>query len=146
MARGTRWTDSEIQILMGMVAEGSNAKQIYDSNRLPGRTYVAIKRKLILIAGPLRKSGIPTPAILQAEGTLSMESVVKYFSDAFHQICGLRSVDKLTLERFRIVFQAAKDYGPLLAGYKKWEEIEKQITELRAAVAELQAAKKAKAA
>jgi len=46
---------------------------------------------------------------------LSMEEVVKLFSTAFEQICGLREVDKLVLERFRIIFQAAKDYGSLLA-------------------------------
>jgi hypothetical protein len=53
----------------------------------------------------------------------------------------MKEVDKLALERFRIIFQAAKDYAPLLAGYEKWEKIEKQIEELAAAVAELQAAK-----
>ena len=46
---------------------------------------------------------------------LSMEEVVKLFSTALEQICGLREVDKLVLERFRIIFQAAKDYGSLLA-------------------------------
>jgi hypothetical protein len=146
MARGAPWTEKEIQVLTGMVVEGLNAKQIYDSKRLPGRSFVAIKHRLIAASGPLRKVGILAPAILPAKGALSVESVVKYFSNAFEQICRLRSVDKLTLERFRIVFQAAKDYGPLLAGYEKWEEIEGQIAELRAAVAELQAAKKAKAA
>jgi len=68
-----------------------------------------------------------------------VEEVVKLFSMAFEQICRLREVDKLVLERFRIIFQVAKDYGPLLARYKKWEKIEGQIDEL-AAVAELQAA------
>jgi hypothetical protein len=38
-----------------------------------------------------------------------MEEVVKFFSTAFEQICGLSVVDKLVLERFRIIFQAAKE-------------------------------------
>jgi hypothetical protein len=75
-----------------------------------------------------------------------MEEVVKLFSMAFEQICGLSVVDKLVLERFRIIFQAAKDYGPLLAHYEKWEKIEGQVEELAAAVAELQAAKSMKKA
>jgi hypothetical protein len=53
----------------------------------------------------------------------------------------MKQTDKLALERLRIVFQAAKDYGPLLAGYEKWDKIEKKIDELSAAVAELQATK-----
>jgi hypothetical protein len=55
-------------------------------------------------------------------------------------------VDKLVLERFRIIFQAVKDCGPLLAHYEKWEKIEGRIEELAAAVAELQAAKSMKKA
>jgi hypothetical protein len=71
---------------------------------------------------------------------------VELFSTAFEQTCGLREVDKLVLERFRIIFQAAKDYWPLLAHYEKWEKIEGQIEGLAAAVAELQAAKSMKMA
>ena len=128
-----------------MVAEGLTAKQIHASNRLPGRTYFAIKKhRLIVLAGKISKPAILTPAVVPAEDPLSIESIVKYFSNAFQQVCDLREVDKLTLERFRILFQAAKDYGPLLAGYEKWEDIEEQITELKAAVAELQEAKKAR--
>ena len=50
------------------------------------------------------------------------------------------------LERLRIIFQAAKNYGPLLAHHEKWDKIEKQIEQLAAAVAELQAAKSIKKA
>jgi hypothetical protein len=147
MGRNEDWTDKETQILTGMVAEGLTARQIHASNRLPGRTYFAIKKhRLITLAGKIRKPAILTPAVQPAEGPLSIENVVKYFSNAFQQICDLKEVDKLTLERFRIIFQAAKDYGPLLAGYEKWQDIEKQITQLTAAVAELQAAKKAREA
>ena len=48
-----------------------------------------------------------------------MGEVVRLFSGAFEQVCALKEVDKLVLERFRIIFQAAKDYGPLLAHYEK---------------------------
>ena len=75
-----------------------------------------------------------------AKDAMRMEEVVKLFSTTFEQVCALKEVDKLVLERFRIIFQAARDYGPLLAHYEKWEKIEKQIEELAAAVAELQAA------
>jgi hypothetical protein len=72
---------------------------------------------------------------------MSLERAVKLFSSAFEQICSSKEVDKRKLERFRIIFQAAKDYGPLLAHFEKWDKIEKQIEELATAVAELQAAK-----
>jgi hypothetical protein len=46
MARGKPWTDAEISLLKEMDAVGLSAKQIYDSGRLPGRTYQAIMRQL----------------------------------------------------------------------------------------------------
>jgi hypothetical protein len=75
-----------------------------------------------------------------------MGEVDEPFSMVFEQVCALKEVVKLALERFRIIFQAAKDYGPLLAHHEKWERIEGQIEELAAAVAELQAAKSMKKA
>ena len=81
-----------------------------------------------------------------AKDAMRMEELVKLFSTAFGQICALKEVDKLVLDRFRIIFRAVKDCGPLLAHYEKWEKIEGRIEELAAAVAELQAAKSMKKA
>jgi hypothetical protein len=150
MARGKPWTDAELEILQQMAAQGLNPQQIYDSGKLQGRSYIAIKHQLILIkkTGSISAPMPPTICALikPAKNALSMDEVVKRFTTAFKQICSLQETDKLALERFRIIFQAAKDYGPLLAGYEKWDRIEKQIEELAAAVAELQAAKSIKKA
>jgi hypothetical protein len=145
MARGKPWTDAELEILQQMAAQGLNPQQIYDSGKLPGRTYRSIVRQ---ISGSIvyTKPTAIVRTIEPAKDALPMEKVVKLFSTAFKQICSLQEVDKLALERFRIIFQAAKDYGPLLASFEKWEKIEKKIEELSAAVAELQAAKSPKKA
>jgi len=145
MARGKPWTDAEIKLLRDMAAAGSSAQQIYDSGKLPGRTYRSIVRQ---ISGSIvyTKPTAIVRTIEPAKDALPMEKVVKLFSTAFKQICSLQEVDKLALERFRIIFQAAKDYGPLLASFEKWEKIEKKIEELSSAVAELQATKSAKKA
>ena len=47
-----------------------------------------------------------------AQQAMPMERVVKLFTTAFEQICALKEVDKLGLERFRIIFQAAKTMRP----------------------------------
>lgn len=112
---------------------------------MPDRSLDAIKKHMWIMDSLAEgKPKTSVKAIRPAVDVLSMEMVVKHFCTAFEQICGLAEVDKIKLERFRIIFQAAKDYGPLLAGYEKWEKIEKQIEELKSAVAELQAAKSAK--
>jgi hypothetical protein len=143
LSRGKRWTQAEAEALADMIAQGLSPQQIYDSRRLPGRSFSAIKKqvwKSCSMFGP--KTAVT--AVQPAKDVLSIENAVKLFSTAFEQVCNLVEVDKLVLERFRIIFQAAKDYGPLLAGYEKWENIERQVQELKSAVAMLQAAKDAK--
>jgi hypothetical protein len=146
MARGKPWTEEEIAILDELASQGLSPQQIYESGRLPERTVDAIRKQLKLCSIVQTKHTAIVQTIEPAPDALSMEEVVKLFSTAFKQICELQQVDKLTLERFRIIFQAAKDYGPLLSSFQRWEKIEKQIEELAAAVAELQAAKGAKKA
>ena len=143
-ARGKPWTDAELKLLMDMAAQGFNPQQIYDSGKFPERTYNAIKKQMLVLRLVATRQKSIVATIQPSQKTLSMEEVVRLFSRAFKQICGLSVVDKLVLERFRIIFQAARDYGPLLAHYEKWEKIERQIEELAAVVAELQAAKGAK--
>jgi len=145
MARGKPWTEAELKLLKDMAGEGLNSRQIYDSGKLPGRTLYSIVKQFY---GSIvtTKASAKVVTIEPAQDALAMDKVVRLFSTAFEQICSMEEVDKLALERFRIIFQAAKDYGPLLAHYEKWERIEKQIEELAAAVEELQAAKSLKKA
>jgi hypothetical protein len=145
MAGGKLWTAEEISLLEDMAERGMNPQQIYDSGSLPGRTLHSIVKQFYSSMVKV-KPGAKVITIEPAQNALTMERVVKLFTTAFEQICALKEIDKFALERFRIVFQAAKDYGPLLAGYEKWDRIEKQIEELAATVAELQAAKSAKKA
>jgi hypothetical protein len=132
-----------------MFGEGKSPQEIYDIGAFPERTVYAIIKQLQRLginSFVQTKNSAIVQTIEPAKEALSMEEVVKLFSTAFEQICATAEVDKLVLERFRIIFLAAKDYGPLLAGYEKWKRIEKQIEELAAAVAELQATKGAKKA
>jgi len=146
MARGKSWTEEEIKVLNELAEQGLSPQEIYETGKLPDRTVDAIRKQLKLSSIVQTKNTAIVQTIEPAPDALSMEEVVKLFSTAFKQICGLEVVDKLTLERFRIIFQAAKDYGPLLSSFQRWEKIEKQIEELAAAVAELQATKGAKKA
>lgn len=142
MVGGKIWTEEENKLLLSMIAQGLSFQDVFDSGKFPDRTLEAIR-----LEG--QRTGTPTQdgkqssvnEIVPSENAVSLERVVKLFSSAFEQICSSKEVDRRKLERFRIIFQAAKDYGPLLAHFEKWDKIEKQIEELATAVAELQAAK-----
>ncbi len=138
---GTRWTEEENKTLRALVEQGLGAQQIHEAGKLPGRTYEAIRKQLNMEALAAAKGSTTVETIEPAPDALTLEKVVKLFTTTLDKICQTEKVDKLTLERYRIIFQAAKDYGPLLAGYEKWEKIEKKLDELTAAVAQLQAAK-----
>lgn len=135
MGRGKTWTDKENKILTEMVAEGFAIEDILESGRLADRSPEAIKAQIVRLEPSFVEKIEP------AKEVLTIEAVIKLFTTAFGQLCASKSIDKATLDRFRMIFRAAKDYGPLLAHFEKWDKIEKEIEELSAAVAELQAAK-----
>jgi len=149
MGRGKPWTDAENQTLLEMVSEGLTPREIFESGKFPDRTQDSIRTQIQRLGG---SSFVQTKhtAIVQTiepdQNTLTMEDIVKHFTSAFKQICALQEVDKLTLERFRIIFQATKDYPTLLKTYEKWEEIEKRIEQLAADVEMLKEMKKKEAA
>lgn len=145
MGRGKPWTDEENKLLLEMVAEDFKLEDILKSEKFPDRTADAIKAQIQRVGTSFgKKNHSFVEKIEPAKDALTIERAVKLFSAAFEEVCSTTEVDKVALERFRIIFQAAKDYGPLLAGYEKWDTIEKRIDDLEATLAELQEARKAK--
>jgi len=118
-----------------MVAEGFTLEDILKSDRFADRTPEAIRAQIVRLEPSFFEKIAP------ANNVLTIETVVKLFSSAFGQLCASKAADKATLDRFRMIFRAARDYGPLLAHFEKWDKIEKRIDGLEATLAELQAAK-----
>jgi hypothetical protein len=46
MARGKPWTEEEIKVLREMAEQRLSAQEIYESGKLPNRTYEAIRKQL----------------------------------------------------------------------------------------------------
>lgn len=138
---GKNWTEEENRIIREYIEQGLGAQQIYASGKLAGRTYEAIRKQVNLEALIAAKTAVKVEVIEPAADVLTMEQVVKLYSTAYDQICRTEQVDKLALERLKIIFQAARDYAPLMAGYEKYKELEKRIDALTAQMAQLQACK-----
>ena len=138
---GNRWSEEENKVLCELIEQGLGAQEIYASGKLPDRSYEAIRKQVKFQALIAAKTSTAVEPVEPAADALAMEKIVKLYSAAIDQICRTEKVDKLALERLRIIFQAAKDYAPLLAGYEKWERIEKKVDELTSQVAQLQASK-----
>jgi len=120
-ARGKPWTDAELKLLMDMAAQGFNPQRIYDSGKFPGRTLHSIVKQFygsIVITKP----GAKVITIEPSQDALSMESVVKLFSTAFKQICGLTEVDKLVRETLSLAGTPYVEMPAVMAKYNPFAE------------------------
>lgn len=138
MARGKRWTEEENKLLREMVESKLSVQQIFDSGKLPGRSYEAIRMQKKKLPIDSAKTKSIVESIVPGEA-IELSEVLERYSDAFKQICKEGELDKLQLERFRIIFSAAKDYAPLLAHYERLSQVEKEMAELRQMVKAIKA-------
>jgi len=136
MAKGKRWTDAEIQLLMKMVKENMTIEQIIKSGKFPGRTHKAIEHAVSRLNFGTRKKKSFGTQIREAE-IVGLETIVARYIDAFNKICDLTEYDKTDLERFRIIFQAAWKYRELFREYEKLEDLEARVESLEKLLAEV---------
>jgi len=139
MARGKRWTQQENRLLTEMIEKAMTVDEIVRSGMFPNRTHKAITMQVSRLKGgsivTQKQKSIVTQ--IRPIDIISLEEVLKRFSDAFQQICEAQELSKLELGRYRIIFAAAKDYGPLLAHYEKVSRVEEEVAELRKMVEEI---------
>ena len=137
MGRGKRWTQEENKLLTKMVEAGMSVSDIVKSGKLPNRTAQAISKHVnrLSIVGQKKKFivGQITPVDI-----ISLEEVLKRWSNAYQQICDLESASKEELERFRIIFMAASKYASILEAYHHYVEVEKRLEKIEKVLEELQ--------
>ncbi|MBT0160799.1 hypothetical protein G4O51_12535 [Candidatus Bathyarchaeota archaeon A05DMB-2] len=136
MAKGKRWTDVEIQLLMEMVKEGKSENEIFQSGKFPNRTFMSIRNAVQRLTFGAQKKKSNGAQIREAE-IVGLETIVARYVDAFNKICDLQKYDKADLERFRIIFQAAWKYRELFREYERWEDLEARVESLEKLLAEI---------
>ncbi len=125
----------------------SSSKDSAPSRSTPAANSQAEPTKPSANKSNAKPSSPPKPAqhvepVEPATDALTIDKIVKLYSTAYRpNLPHTRELISWRWSGFRIIFQAAKDYAPLLAGYEKWERIEKKLDELTAQVAQLQASK-----
>ena len=143
MGRGPRWTEAENKSLLKLIQQGMSAEAIYQSGALPGRTYKAILNQIQRLGAHLssQKNFSLSTQIREAE-IVDLETVVRRFVDAFNKICDLTGCTKEDLERFRIIFSAARVYFDLYFRLEEFGEVRRSVQRLERLVEQLQAEKK----
>ena len=136
MAKGKRWTDAEMKLLMEMVNEGKSVEEIMQSGMFPNRTFMAVQNAVKRLSFDSQKKKSFGGQIREAE-IVGLETIVARYVDAFNKICDLTQYRKEDLERFRIIFQAAWKYRELFREYEKWEDLEARVKSLEKLLAEI---------
>jgi hypothetical protein len=136
MAKGKRWTDAEIKLLMEMNQKGTSVEDIIKSGKFPNRTHRAIETAVLRLSFASQKKKSIGTQIREAE-IVGLETIVARYVDAFNKICDLKEYDKADLERFRIIFQAAWKYRELFREYEKLEDLEHRVESLEKLLAEI---------
>ena len=139
MPRGPRWTDAENNILLKLVERGMTAEDIYKSGLLPGRSLPAIQMQISRLRGASfvkQKKKFIVKQIREAE-IVDLEAVVRRFVDAFNKVCDLTEYSKEDLERFRIIFSAARSYFDLYFRLEEFSEVKRRVERLERLVSQL---------
>ncbi len=138
MGRGKRWTREELGLLKEMIQKGMDIDKIVQSGKFKERTHEAIRVQVNRQAfvGQTKK---PIVEQIRPVEVISLDEVLKRFTDAFRQICESTELDRTELNRFRIIFSAAKEYAPLLTQYERLKTVEEEIAELKRILDEVKA-------
>jgi hypothetical protein len=144
MARGRRWTEAENRLLLEMTEQGMGIQEIYESGKFPNRTFRAIQNQLQRLgAGLSAQKKFQMSAQIREAEIVELETVVRRFVDAFNKICDLTECSKEELERFRIIFSAARVYFDLYFKLQSFEEVKARVERVEKLVEQLAAEKKA---
>jgi hypothetical protein len=92
---------------------------------------------------PLKRKAAAVELIEGAEIPRDLEPLVAKYINAFNRLCKTTEVSREELQRFKLIFQAAKDYAKLFSAYEEIERVKAEIAELKVSVAQLAASKKA---
>jgi len=138
VGRGKRWTEQESQKLLEMLEAGMTVGQICQSVRLPGRSFCAILKQAQRLGADLsRQRKIRLSGQIREAEILPLEALVSRFVDAFNKLCDLTEASKEDLERYRIVFSAARTYFDLYLRLEEFSEVKSRVERLEAMVAQL---------
>jgi len=137
MGRGKRWTQQENGLLTNLVEEGLTVEQIFQSGKFEGRTAGAIAKQIERLSIVRQKEKVIVGQITPID-IISLEEVLKLWSNAYQKLCKLERVTKAGLERFRIIFMAASKYAGLLEAYHRYAEVERRLERIEKVLEELQ--------
>jgi hypothetical protein len=123
-----KWSPLEIQTLQELVEQGMSANQIFNTGKLPNRTYDAIRMQVQRFSFVHHKKSA-VEHITEAP-IVDLETFVKRYVDAFNKLCDLTDYDKADLERFRLIHTYARDYPALLAEHERLKQVEETMAEI----------------
>ncbi len=144
MTRGRRWSHEEESRLREMVGKGMDLESLAHSF---GRDRDAVRMKLsrmsLKVVLPLPENSRTTTTSLQVlpKEIVSHEQALSLLT-AVLEALKQPGLDKVELQRFRILVDTVQAYDSVLDKFEKWDNIEKRFASMQKNIQELQKAQK----
>jgi len=141
MPKGKPWSHNQEKRLREMVTEGAN---IVDMAKAFNCRPDAIRKKLDrlglkVVVQKSQKTRTTTSTLLPKD-IITHEQALQILASALEQL-KQPGLDKLELQRLRILVDAVQTYDSVLEKFERWVEIEARLLEMDEKIAELKKAK-----
>jgi len=130
------WTREEEVKLLDLWKKGiTNLKVLAEQmNRPPEAVRQKLKRLAVVVKQQKIQRSTTTEVV--PKDLLTHEQALKDLAGAVHDL-KQRGLDKLELQRLRVLVDALQRYDSVLEKFEKWVEIEKQLLEMDKKIAEI---------
>ena len=136
MSKKYYWTREEEVKLLDLWKKGiTNLKVLAEQmNRPPEAVRQKLKRLAVVVKQQKIQRSTTTEVV--PKDLLTHEQALKDLAGAVHDL-KQRGLDKLELQRLRVLVDALQRYDSVLEKFEKWVEIEKQLLEMDKKIAEI---------
>jgi aspartate aminotransferase-like enzyme len=145
MTKGKPWTRLEERNLREMIEKGANIEGLAEAfNREPDAIRMKLNRMGLKVVVQKSQKHRTTTSTVLPKSIITHEKALRILAGALHDL-KKPGLDKLELQRLRILVDAVEAYDSVLEKFEGWVEIENRLVEMDKKIGELQKIQKVQA-
>lgn len=138
MPKGKPWSHDQEKRLREMIEEGANVEDLAQAfNREPDAIRMKLNRMGLKVVVQKSQKRRTTTSTLLPKDIITHEQALRILAGALETL-KQSGLDKLELQRLRILVDAVQTYDSVLEKFEGWVEIENRLIEMDKKIAELQ--------
>jgi len=138
LPKGKPWSHDQEKRLREMIEEGANVEDLAQAfNREPDAIRMKLNRMGLKVVVQKSQKRRTTTSTLLPKDIITHEQALRILAGALETL-KQSGLDKLELQRLRILVDAVQTYDSVLEKFEGWVEIENRLIEMDKKIAELQ--------